>query len=371
MAERDYYDILGISRDASKEEIKKAYRRLAMRHHPDRNSGDKQAEGRLREVNSAYEALSDPEKRAAYDRFGHAAADMGGIDSGAFNEQQFGDIFGGIFSDIFGGRRGRSAGRHGRSMRMTLEIDLQQAMVGGTERVSVPILSACDACGGTGSAGNRPPAQCGTCHGAGMVRVGQGFFTLQQTCPACHGEGQVIAEPCTRCQGQGRVQKQRQVDVHIPAGVDTGDILNLAGAGEAGPRGGAAGDLHVEIAVRPHPIFRREGIHLHCDLPVSVTDAALGGEVEVPTMGGPVRITIPPGTQGGRHLRVRGKGIAAGGRRGDLFCAVAVETPVALDKRQQQLLRELAQSLDSRNSPQRASWLKEVKDFFRNIGCRT
>ncbi len=365
MAERDYYDVLGVSRSASEAEIKKAYRRLAMRHHPDRNPGDDQAEGRLREVNSAYEVLSDPRKRQTYDQFGHDGPNMGGIDPDSINEQ-FGDIFGSIFGDVFGQRGSRGRSRQGRTLRCTLEIDLPKAVSGTTERVTIPILAQCSACNATGSAGSSAPVQCSTCGGSGMVRSGQGFFTLQQTCPACRGDGRMIADPCPKCRGQGRVTERREVEVPIPAGIDSGDILNLAGEGEAGPRGVPSGDLHVEIMIRPHPVFRRDGLHLYCSLPVCITDAALGGEVEVPTMSGQVKITVPAGTQSGRSLRVRGKGILVNGRQGDLFCEVAVETPVDLDKRQKQLLQELAQSMKGgRNSPRRASWLKSVKEFFR------
>lgn len=377
MAERDYYDVLGVSRGASAAEIKKAYRRLAMRHHPDRNAGDKDAEAKLQEVNSAYEVLSDAQKRSTYDQFGHAGAQAGGMggmggmsadDIGA----QFGDIFGGlgdIVGDIFGRGRGRGAIRRGRTLGTRVEISLQEVMSGVTKQVAVPTLVSCTACNATGSAGSSAPAQCGTCHGSGMVRVSQGFFTLQQTCPACRGEGKVISNPCAECRGKGLVQEMRQVDVPIPAGVETGDTLNLRGEGEAGTQGAPPGDLHVEILVRQHPIFRRNGINLYCSLPVSITDAALGGSVEVPTMSGQIKITVPAGTQGGRHLRVRGKGIAADGRLGDLFCEVEVETPVALDRRQKELLQELAQSMkDGRNSPRRLSWMRSVKEFFKGVG---
>ena len=376
MSKRDYYEVLGVSKNASDDELKKAYRRLAMRHHPDRNPDDKEAEGKFKEASEAYEVLSDGQKRAAYDQFGHAG--VGGAAGGGgpgFGGAGFGDIFGDVFSDIFGAAAGGGAagGRQrayrGSDLRYNLKLDLEKAVFGDTVKIRIPAWSTCERCDGDGAEPGSKPQQCPTCHGAGQVRMQQGFFSVQQTCPHCSGRGEVVTNPCTECRGQGRVQKQKTLSVKVPPGVDTGDRIRLSGEGEAGEHGGPAGDLYVQIEVKPHEIFVRDGSHLRCTVPIDFVSAALGGELEVPTLEGKVQLKIPAETQTGKIFRLRGKGVKSvrGTGQGDLLCQVEVETPVNLGKRQKELLEELRESLDEggkKHSPQSSSWLDKAKRFF-------
>jgi molecular chaperone DnaJ len=379
MAKRDYYEVLELSRTATEAEIKKAYRRLAMKHHPDRNPDDDGSEGKFKEAKEAYEVLSDAQKRAAYDQFGHAGVDAaarGGPGGGqGFDPRDaFGDIFGDVFGDIFGaGRRGRSQVFRGADLRYELELDLEQAVLGDTVNIDFTTLGECDECKGTGSSKGSKPTNCTTCQGAGQVRMQQGFFTVQQTCPRCQGRGQVVSDPCGKCRGQGRVRRQKTLAVKVPAGVDTSDRIRLGSEGEAGRNGGPAGDLYVEIRVRQHAIFERDGSHLSCELPITFRTAALGGAIEVPTLDGEVTIKVPAETQSGRVFRLREKGIkpVRGGPTGDLFCRVVIETPVHLSREQKDLLQKFDESLqkDSKHHhPREESWLDGVKRFFTSLG---
>jgi molecular chaperone DnaJ len=377
MAKRDYYQVLDVPRTAGEADIKKAYRRLAMKYHPDRNPDDAEAEGRFKEAKEAYEILSDTQKRAAYDQFGHAGVDGlrgAGGGQGFDPRDAFGDIFGDVFGDIFGaGRRGRSQVYRGADLRYELELDLEQAVFGDNVNIEFATLGECGECAGSGAAKGSKPTACETCRGAGQVRMQQGFFTVQQTCPRCSGRGQVVSDPCTACRGQGRQRKQKTLAVKVPAGVDNGDRIRLSGEGEAGRNGGPTGDLYVEVRVRDHPIFERDGSHLSCEVPVSFARAALGGTVEVPTLEGQATIKIPPETQSGRVFRLREKGIrpVRGGPTGDLFCRVVVETPVSLTREQKDLLEQFEASLQknaSRHHPREESWLDGVKRFFRDLG---
>jgi molecular chaperone DnaJ len=376
MSKRDYYQVLDVPRTASEADIKKAYRRLAMKFHPDRNPGDHEAEDKFKEAKEAYETLTDAQKRAAYDQFGHAGVDgMRGGGGGGFDPRDaFGDIFGDVFGDIFGGgRRGRSQVFRGADLRYELELDLEQAVFGDTASVEFTTLAECDECSGSGSAKGSKPSTCETCRGAGQVRMQQGFFTVQQTCPRCHGRGQVVSDPCGKCRGQGRLRKQKTLSVKVPPGVDTGDRIRLSGEGEAGRNGGPAGDLYVEVRVREHAIFERDGAHLSCEVPVSFARAALGGSIEVPTLDGTATIKVPPETQSGRVFRLREKGIkpVRGGPTGDLFCRIVVETPVHLTREQKDLLQKFEDSLQKdakRHHPREESWLDGVKRFFTSLG---
>ena len=370
MAKRDYYEVLGVGRDASADEVKKAYRRLAMKFHPDRNPDDPEAEEKFKEATEAYDVLTDAEKKAAYDRFGHAGVDQNAGGMGGGFEGSFSDIFGDVFGDIFGGGRGGRGGpARGADLRYALDLDLEQAVRGDEVEVRVPVLISCEECDGSGSRPGTQPQTCQDCGGAGQVRVSQGFFSLQQTCPRCRGQGRVITDPCGKCGGGGRVEKRKTLSVRIPAGVDTGDRIRLGGEGEAGMAGGPPGDLYVQIEVRPHPIFQRDGKHLHCDVPLSFPDAALGGELEVPTLDGRVKLKIPAGTQTGKMFRLRGKGVkpVRGGAVGDLLCRVVVETPVNLSNDQKALLEQFRDTIKAggeKNSPKETSWFQGVKDFF-------
>lgn len=376
MAKRDYYEVLGVERTVTEVELKKAYRRLAMKHHPDRNPGDKAAEEKFKEANEAYEVLSDPSKRSAYDQYGHAGVDpqMGG-GGGGFGGANFSDIFGDVFSDFFGGGGGRSARngpQRGDDLRYTLDLELEDAVRGTEVKIRVPTLVGCKTCSGSGSKKGSKPVTCNTCGGMGQVRMQQGFFTVQQPCPRCHGSGQMISDPCPSCHGQGRVEESKTLSVKVPAGVDTGDRIRLSGEGEAGTRGGPAGDLYVVVNVKEHPIFQRDGKHLYCEVPVCITEAALGAELEVPTLDGRVKLKIPEGTQTGKLFRLRGKGVTPvrGGSAGDLMCRVTVETPVNLSRRQRELLEELRSTLsdDQKNhSPKASGWFEGVKRFFGDI----
>ena len=376
MAKRDYYEVLGVERGASDAELKKAYRRLAMKYHPDRNPDDKEAEDKFKEANEAYEVLTDANKRAAYDQYGHAGVDpnMGAGGAGGFGGGNFSDIFGDVFGDIFGGGggRGRSSVQRGSDLRYTLELDLEEAVRGTSVTIRVPTLVACNTCEGSGAKKGTSPVTCTTCGGHGQVRMQQGFFSVQQTCPRCHGTGKMIADPCNDCHGHGRVEEQKTLSVKVPAGVDTGDRIRLAGEGEAGVNGGPAGDLYVVVSVREHKIFQRDGKNLYCEVPISFADAALGGELEVPTLDGRVKLKIPEGAQTGKLFRLRGEGVTPvrGGSAGDLLCRVVVETPVNLTKRQRELLEELRETLEvegSNQSPRAKSWFEGVKNFFEDM----
>lgn len=375
MAKRDYYEILGVSREADEREIKKAYKRLAMKYHPDRNQGDKESEDRFKEIKEAYEILTDAQKKAAYDQYGHAAFEQGGMGgAGGFGGgADFSDIFGDVFGDIFGGGRRSQRASRGADLRYTMELTLEEAVRGVTKEIKVPTMVACDVCDGSGAKAGTKATTCPTCHGAGQVQMRQGFFAVQQTCPTCHGRGQIIQDPCNKCHGEGRVQKTKTLSVKIPAGVDTGDRIRLSGEGEAGEFGAPAGDLYVQVHVKDHPIFKREDNNLYCEVPISFTMAALGGEVEVPTLDGRVNLKIPAETQTGRMFRMRGKGVKSvrGGAMGDLMCRVVVETPVKLSERQKELLKELEESFTgdarSKHSPKEKSFLDGVKKFFDDL----
>ncbi|MCB1742723.1 MAG: molecular chaperone DnaJ, partial [Gammaproteobacteria bacterium] len=351
-------------------ELKKAYRRLAQRFHPDRNPDDAEAAHKFKEAKEAYETLSDPQKRATYDQFGHEGLNRAGQGFGGAGG--FKDIFDEVFGDIFGGRgRGERAYR-GADLRYGLEISLEEAVAGKTVEIKIPTTEACETCDGSGAKPGTTPTTCGTCEGAGQVRMQQGFFSVQQTCPRCRGRGSVVTDPCTTCRGQGTVRRNKALSVRIPPGVDSGDRVRLTGEGEAGQRGGPPGDLYVEIAVREHPIFQREGTNLFCEVPMSFSVAALGGEIEVPTLDGRVSIKVPAETQTGKLFRVRGKGVRSlrGNEVGDLICRVMIETPVNLSRKQRELLEAFDDSLrDSRKThdPKASSWLKSVKQFFEDI----
>ena len=377
MAKRDYYEVLGVSRSTSADEIKKAYRRLAMKYHPDRNKDDASAESRFKEAKEAYEVLSDSDKRATYDQFGHDGLKSAGMGGGrvGFGAEGFSDIFGDVFGDIFGGgtRRGGSQVFRGADLGYELKLDLEKAVSGDNVTIEVPTQVTCDTCGGSGARKGSEPVTCSTCGGAGQVRMQQGFFSIQQTCPACKGAGTVITDPCEACHGRGRLHKTKTLSVKVPAGVDDGDRIRLSGEGEAGRNGGPPGDLYVEIRVKPHKLFARDGADLSCEVPISFTTAALGGNVELPTLEGHVSLKIPPGTQSGKVFRLRGKGVVTvrDPRQGDLFAQVAVETPVNLTGQQKELLQQLDQSLASggdRHSPRADNWLDTVKRFFEGIG---
>jgi molecular chaperone DnaJ len=376
MSKRDYYEVLGVARNASEADVKKAFKRLAMKHHPDRNPGDSRAEEQFKEAKQAYDVLSDPKKRSAYDQFGHAGVEAGAGGFGGPGDfagaGSFQDIFGDVFGDIFGGRGGRRAGR-GSDLRYDLTLTLEDAVAGKDVKIRIPTLVDCQFCGGSGAKPGTSSKTCPTCRGAGQVRMQQGFFSIQQTCPQCRGSGQVIEEPCGHCRGRGRLQEEKTLSVKVPAGVDTGDRIRLAGEGERGERGATPGDLYVQVHVQEHPIFTREDSHLFCEAPIGFVIAALGGDMEVPTLDGKVMLKIPPGTQTGKMFRVRGKGVkpVRGGPVGDLICRVAVETPVDLTERQKELLREFDQSVQeggSRHNPQSHSWLGGVKSFFEKMG---
>jgi len=382
MSKSDYYEVLGVQKNASEADIKKAYRRMAMKLHPDRNPDDKEAEAKFKEAKEAYEVLSDAQKRAAYDQFGHAGVDQGaggfgGGGAGFGGSGNFSDIFGDVFGDIFGGGRGGHGGgprvQRGADLRYNLELSLKEAVQGTTVKIRVPTFVKCESCGGTGAKKGTSPTTCGTCQGAGQVRMQQGFFSVQQTCPACHGRGTVISDPCNSCHGQGRIQEHKTLSVKVPAGVDTGDRIRLGGEGEAGEHGGPAGDLYVQVHVKDHAIFQRDDANLYCEVPIPVTAAALGGELEVPTLDGKVMLKIPAGTQTGKMFRMRGKGVkpVRGGPVGDLICRVTVETPVNLNDRQKELLKEFEESIrggGSKHNPNASSWLSGVKDFFKDMG---
>lgn len=374
MAKRDYYEVLGVARNASEAELKKAYRRLAMKYHPDRNPGDSATEDRFKEAKEAYEVLADPRKRAAYDQFGHdgvdPAAGFGGGRSSYGAGPSFSDIFGDVFGDIFGNRGAQSF--RGADLRYNLELSLEEAVFGTSVKIRVPTLETCSSCNGSGASPGTTPETCPTCGGHGQVRLQQGLFSVQQTCPRCHGRGAYIADPCPSCRGAGKVESSKTLSVKVPAGVDNGDRIRLAGEGEAGDRGGPAGDLYVQIRIKPHPIFTREDNNLSCEVPISFATAALGGDLEVPTLDGKVTLKIPPETQTGKLFRIRGKGVkpVRGGAQGDLVCRVTIETPVNLNREQKELLQSFADSMEKgghRHSPKHRSWLDGVKQFFEDM----
>lgn len=375
MSKRDYYQVLDVARTATEADIKKAYRRLAMKFHPDRNPDDKQSEEQFKEAKEAYEVLTDAQKRAAYDQFGHAGLEgQRGAHGGFGNADAFGDIFGEMFGDIFGGggRRGRAQVFRGADLRYELELNLEQAVFGDSVDIDFTSLGECEKCSGSGAAPGSKVTNCETCGGAGQVHMRQGPFAVQQACPRCKGRGKIIAQPCDPCLGQGRVRRKKTLSVKVPAGVDNGDRIRLGGEGEAGRSGGPAGDLYVEVRVREHAIFERDGSHLSCEVPVSFSTATLGGSVEVPTLDGSVSLKIPVETQSGRVFRLREKGVkpVRGGVTGDLFCRVVLETPVNLTDSQKELLRQFDQSINgasSDHSPRAQSWLDGVKRFFEKL----
>ena len=373
MAKRDYYEVLGVNRDASDEDIKKAYRKLAMKWHPDRNPDNPKAEERFKEAKEAYEILTDAQKRPIYDQFGHAGVDQAAAGAGAAGAGagfgNFADAFGDIFSDIFGGGRGRSNVYRGADLRYNLEISLEDAARGTETRIRIPAMEECATCKGSGAKPGTSPTTCPTCQGHGQVRMQQGFFSIQQTCPRCHGTGKIVASPCQTCGGAGRVKQHKTLAVKIPAGVDEGDRIRLSGEGEAGTNGGPSGDLYVVIHLKPHSVFTRDHNDLHCEMPISITAAALGDDIEIPTLDGYAKIKVPGGTQTGQMFRLRGKGIKGvrSSGHGDLICHVAVETPVNLTPRQKELLQELeAINLkdNGRHNPRAKSWMDKVKEFF-------
>ena len=374
MAKRDYYEILGVDRGASEKDIKKAYRRLAMKYHPDRNPDDADAEEKFKAASEAAEILTDQEKRQAYDQFGHAAVEGGGAGGGFGAGGNFGSVFEDIFGDIFSGGRAGGGGHRvhrGSDLKYILDLDLEEAVRGTEVKIKIPTLVECMECLGSGAKKGTSPIDCVQCGGTGQITARQGFFSIQQTCPRCGGTGKVIPDPCPACNGRGRVEENKTLSVKVPAGVDTGDRIRLAGQGEAGTNGGPAGDLYVQMNVRDHKIFTREGEHLYCEVPISFVDAALGGVLEVPTLDGRVNLKVPAETQTGKLFRLRGKGVNAtrvrGGAIGDLYCRVVVETPVGLSKRQKELLQEFAGESSDRQSPKQASWIDNVKGFFDSL----
>lgn len=372
----DYYEVLGVSRKADESELKKAYRKLAMKYHPDKHQASagksaKDSEEKFKELNEAYEVLSDPNKRAAYDQFGHAGLDAAGMGSAhGFNfNDVFGDI-GDVFGNIFGNRGGpqqSQRSQRGADLRYTLELDLESAIHGTTVQIRIPRLVTCKSCQGSGARKGTKPITCKTCGGEGQVRIQQGFFTIQQTCPNCHGEGRIITNPCPDCHGQGQIQENKTLSVKIPAGINEGNRIRLSGEGEAGSRGAPPGDLYVQIHLKPHPLFKREGNNLYCDIPINYTIAVLGGDIQIPTLSGMVNLHIPPETQSGKVLRLRGKGVP--GRpavTGDLLCRVFVETPMNLNKAQKELIATLGKELENGNHyPKSHLWLENAKKFFK------
>jgi molecular chaperone DnaJ len=374
MSKRDYYVVLEVSRTATEAELKKSYRRLAMKFHPDRNPDDHEAEEKFKEAKEAYEVLTDEQKRAIYDQHGHEGLAARGGGGGFGGGDAFSDIFGDVFGDIFGaGRRGgRQQVFRGADLRYDLELDLEQAVFGHEASVEFTTLGECEPCKGSGAAAGSKTTNCETCHGSGQVRMQQGFFAVQQTCPRCKGRGQVITQPCDSCLGQGRIRRKKTLSVKVPQGVDNGDRIRLSGEGEAGRNGGPAGDLYVEIRVREHPIFERDGSHLSCEVPVSFATAALGGTVEVPTLDGNVELKVPNETQSGRVFRLKEKGVkpVRGGATGDLFCRIVVETPVNLTDEQRDLLKQFDATMRTsthNHSPRERTWIDGVKRFFETI----
>jgi molecular chaperone DnaJ len=376
MAEkRDYYEVLGVSRDVNDADLKKAYRRLAMKYHPDRNPDNADAEDKFKEAKEAYDIISDPEKRSAYDQFGHAGVDASAAGGGFSGSGGFGDIFDSVFGDIFGGGGGGRGGQRayrGSDLRYEMELDLEDAVAGTTVKIRVPKQVVCETCDGSGAKKGTSPISCTTCNGLGQVRMQQGFFSVQQTCPQCRGNGKMIKDPCGSCQGQGRVRDTKTISVKVPPGVDNGDRIRLTGEGEAGENRGTPGDLYVDIAVKNHAIFTRDGTNLQCNVPISFVTATLGGELEIPTLDGKVKLKIPAETQSGKLFRLRGKGVRSVRvtSKGDLLCQVMVETPQKLSRKQKDLLMEFDKSMQGdakKHSPQAHNWLDGVKRFFDNM----
>jgi molecular chaperone DnaJ len=374
MAKKDYYEVLGVNRDSSEDDLKKAYRKLAMKHHPDRNPDNPKAEEHFKEAKEAYEVLSDAQKRVAYDQYGHAGVDPSARSgAGAHGFGNFSDAFGDIFGDIFGGGSGggrRSNVYRGADLRYNMEISLEDAARGTETKIRIPVMIECETCHGSGAKPGTQPTTCSTCGGHGQVRMQQGFFSIQQTCPKCHGSGKMVSSPCATCHGDGRIKQQKTLSVKIPAGVDEGDRIRLTGEGEAGVNGGPPGDLYVVVHIKKHSIFERDGGDLHCEMPISFTVAAMGGEIEIPTLDGHAKMKIPPETQTGAKFRLRNKGIKPlrSSDHGDLICHVVVETPVKLTERQKELLREMEeinQQDAQKHSPRAKSWMEKVKDFFQ------
>jgi molecular chaperone DnaJ len=378
MAKRDYYEVLGVHRECTEVELKVAFRKLAMQHHPDRNPGSKEAEAKFKEVNEAYDILKDGQKRAAYDRFGHAAFETGGAGGrhGGFEAGGFGsfsDIFNDIFEDLTGRGRGRGSGgrERGADLRYNMEIELEDAFKGKTATIRIPTSVACESCSGTGAKPGSRPRPCATCAGHGRVRATQGFFSIERTCPACHGRGEVIDDPCPNCGGAGRLTRERTLSVNIPAGVEDGTRIRLANEGEAGTRGGPPGDLYIFLSIQPHPFFQRDAADLHCRVPISMASAALGGEITVPTIdGGKAKVAVPEGTQTGRQVRIRAKGMPVLRSRevGDMYVQLFVETPKNLTKRQRELLEEFDAQSSKETQPESAGFFAKVKDFFDSLG---
>jgi molecular chaperone DnaJ len=378
MAKRDYYDILGVQRNASEQDLKSAFRKLAKEHHPDRNPGDKDAEQKFKELNEAYEILKDPQKRGAYDRFGHAAFDggMGGRGPGGGGgfgpdfASSMSDIFDDLFGEFMGGRRGpqnRSGRERGADLRYNMEISLDEAFTGKTAQIRVPTSVTCETCSGSGAKSGTKPTTCATCGGAGKVRASQGFFTIERTCPTCQGRGETITDPCPTCSGAGRILKERTLSVNIPAGVEDGTRIRLSGEGEAGLRGGPAGDLYIFLSIKPHEFFQRDGADIFCRVPISMTTAALGGQIEVPTLEGAMsRVKIPEGTEGGKQFRLKGKGmpVLRSNAAGDMYIQVEVETPKNLTRRQRELLEEFEKESRKETSPESTGFFARMKDLF-------
>ncbi|MFQ3220551.1 MAG: molecular chaperone DnaJ [Paraglaciecola sp.] len=376
MSKRDYYEVLGVDKGAAERDIKKAYKRLAMKFHPDRTQGDKGLEEKFKEVQEAHEILTDQQKREAYDQYGHAGVDPNRGQGGQGNGD-FGDIFGDVFGDIFGGGRGgarQSRARQGSDLRYNLELSLEEAVRGKSVEIRVPTLAQCEPCSGSGAKKGSSAKTCSTCHGQGQVQMRQGFFAVQQTCPTCSGKGKIITDPCRECHGQGRVEKSKTLSVKVPAGVDTGDRIRLSSEGEAGESGAPAGDLYVQVHVKEHKIFTRDGNNLYCEVPLSFTRAALGGEINVPTLEGKVKLKVTPETQTGKMFRLRNKGVKSvrSGSVGDLICKVVIETPVNLNSRQKELLDELEESMGkgkdtAKNRPKESGFFDGVKKFFDDL----
>ena len=378
MAKKEFYDLLGINRDASDDDIKKAYRKMAMKYHPDRNPDSKDAEEKFKEIKEAYEVLSDSQKRATYDQYGHAGLEQnaGGFGGGGAGFGGFGDAFSDIFGDIFGGRAGTAGGNGGRGnvyrgsdLRYNMEITLEEAARGCEKQIRIPAVDSCEACDGSGAKSGTSPKTCPTCGGQGQVRMQQGFFSIQQTCPTCHRNGRVIADPCGVCNGSGRVKKSKTLNVKVPVGVDNGDRIRLSGEGEPGVNGGPHGDLYVVTHIKEHSVFQRDGQNLHCEMPISFATAALGGEIEIPTLEGVAKLKIPAETQSGQVFRLRSKGIRPlrGTTQGDLMCHVVVETPIKLTERQKQLLRDFDEEgagNHATHNPRAKSLMDKLKDFF-------
>ncbi|KQV44461.1 MULTISPECIES: molecular chaperone DnaJ [unclassified Rhizobium] len=370
---RDLYETLGVAKTADEKELKSAFRKLAMKYHPDKNPGDAESEKTFKEINEAYETLKDPQKRAAYDRYGHAAFEHGGMGGGGgMGAGGFSDIFEDIFGEMMGGRQRRSSGgrERGADLRYNMEISLEEAYSGKTAQIRVPTSITCDVCTGTGAKPGTKPSTCSTCQGAGRVRAAQGFFSVERTCPTCHGRGQTITDPCTKCHGQGRTTEERSLSVNIPAGIEDGTRIRLSGEGEAGLRGGPAGDLYIFLSVKPHAFYQRDGADLYCSVPISMTTAALGGKFDVATLDGTKsRVSVPEGTQAGKQFRLKGKGmpVLRSSQIGDLYIQMQIETPQKLTKRQRELLKEFEEISSKENNPESAGFFSRMKDFFDTL----